>query len=60
MTLRIIVSVLLMGLLALEICQWHIGIPLIIVWTLLMGLLGLIWAIALSTYVDDQYPDDYW
>ena len=59
MTLGIIVSILLMGLLGLEICQWHIGISLMIVWALLLGLLGLIWAMALSIYVDDQYPDDY-
>ena len=59
MKLGIIVSILLMGLLGLEICQWHIGIPLIIVWALLMGLLGLIWAMTLTIYVGDQYPDDY-
>jgi len=59
MKLGIIVSIVLMGLLGLEICQWHIGIPLLIVWALLMGLLGLIWAMALTIYVDDQYPDDY-
>lgn len=59
MTLGIIVSVLLMGLLGLEICQWHIGIPLMIVWALLMGLLGVVWTMVFSIYVDDQYPDDY-
>ena len=53
MKLGMSVSVLMMGLLGLEICQWHIGIPLIVVWTLLMGLLGLIWAMAFSIYTDN-------
>lgn len=53
MKLGMSVSVLMIGLLGLEICQWHIGIPLMVVWTLLMGLLGLIWAIAFSTYSDN-------
>ena len=53
MKLGMIVSVLMMGLLGLEICQWHIGIPLIVVWTLLMGLLGLIWAMPFSIYTDN-------
>lgn len=59
MTLGIVMSVLLAGLVGLEICQWHIGIPLIIVWVLLIGLLGLIWAMVLNIYVEDHYPDDY-
>ena len=59
MTLGMVISVLLTGLVGLEICQWHIGIPLIIVWTLLMGLLGCIWALVLNIYVEDHYPDDY-
>lgn len=53
MKLGMSVSVLMMGLLGLEICQWHIGIPLIVVWTLLMGLLGLIWAMAFSINTDN-------
>jgi len=59
MTLGIVVSILLTGLVGLEICQWHIGVPLIIVWVLLWGLLGLVWAMVLNIYVEDQYPDDY-
>jgi hypothetical protein len=59
MTLVIVTSVLLAGLVGLEICQWHIGIPLIIVWVLLMGLLGILWAMVLNIYVEDRYPDDY-
>jgi hypothetical protein len=59
MTLGMVISVLLAGLVGLEICQWHIGIPLIIVWALLMGLLGFIWAMVLNIYVEDHYPDDY-
>lgn len=59
MTLKVIASVLLTGLLGLEICQWHIGIPLMIVWAFLVGLLGLIWALVFNIYVEDHYPDDY-
>lgn len=59
MTMGIVMSVLLTGLVGLEICQWHIGIPLIVVLALLMGLLGLIWAMVLNIYVEDHYPDDY-
>ena len=33
----IIVWVLLMGLVSLEVCQWRIGVPLVIVWVLLRG-----------------------
>lgn len=58
MTRGIIASVLLMGLVGLEICQWNIGIPWIIVWVLLMGMLGLIWAVGLNIFNDDIHPHD--
>jgi hypothetical protein len=53
MKLGMSVAVLMIGLLGLEICQWHIGIPLMVVWTLLIGLLGFVWAIAFNTYTDN-------
>ena len=58
MTQGIIASVLLMGLVSLEICQWNIGVPWIIVWVLLMGMLGLIWAIGLNIFDDDIHTHD--
>ena len=58
MTQGIIASVLLMGLVGLEICQWNIGIPWIIVWALLMGTLGLVWAVGLNIFDDDIHPHD--
>ena len=38
MTRGIIAWVLLMGLVSLEVCQWRIGVPLVIVWVLLTGM----------------------
>ena len=53
MTRRIIGGMSLMGLVGLEVCQWRIGVPLVIVWVLLMGLGGLLWAMV------DFFGDDY-
>ena len=58
MTQGIIAAVVLMGLVGLEICQWNIGVPLVIVWALLMGTLGLVWAVGLSIFDDDVHPHD--
>ncbi len=58
MTQGIIASVVLMGLVGLEICQWNIGIPWIIVWVSLMSMLGLIWAVGLNIFDDDIHPHD--
>jgi predicted lipid-binding transport protein (Tim44 family) len=58
MTQGIIGGMLLMGLVGLEVCQWRIGVPLVIVWVLLMGLGGLLWALALNIFGDDRYADD--
>lgn len=58
MTQGIIAAVVLMGLVGLEICQWNIGVPWIIVWVLLMGMLGLVWAIGLNIFDDDIHPHD--
>ena len=55
---RIIACVFLMGLVGLEVCQWHIGLPFIMVWTLLMGLLGLLWVMVLSIFGDDLPAHD--
>ena len=57
MTQRIIGAMLLMGLVGLEVCQWRIGVPLVIVWVLLMGLGGLLWAM-LDFFGDDHHADD--
>jgi predicted lipid-binding transport protein (Tim44 family) len=53
MTQGIIGAMLLMGLVGLEVCQWRIGVPLVIVWVLLLGLGGLIWAM-LDFFGDDH------
>ena len=54
MTRGIIVWVLLMGLVSLEVCQWRIGIPLVIVWISLLGLGGLLWALVFNIFGDDK------
>ena len=54
----ILVWTLLMGLVSLEVCQWRIGVPFIIVWVLLVGLGGFLWVLLLNTFGDDQHPDD--
>jgi hypothetical protein len=54
----ILVWALLMGLVSLEACRWRIGVSFIIVWVLLVGLGGLLWALLLNTFGDDQHPDD--
>lgn len=46
----IIACGLLMGLVGLEVCQWRLGVPLIIVWGLLMGLIGLLWVMILNIF----------
>ena len=58
MTRGIIVWVLLMGLVSLEVCQWRIGVPLIIVWISLLGLGGLLWTLVLSIADDDDQAGD--
>ena len=58
MTRGILVWVLLMGLVSLEVCQWRIGGPFIIVWVLLAGLGGLLWVLLLNTFGDGQHPGD--
>ena len=57
MTQGIIGAMLLMGLVGLEVCQWRIGVPLVIVWVLLLGLGGLIWAM-LDFFGDDHQAGD--
>ena len=57
MSQGIIGAMLLMGLVGLEVCQWRIGVPLVIVWVLLMGLGGLLWAM-LDFFGDDHHADD--
>ena len=57
MTRRIIGGMSLMGLVGLEVCQWRIGVPLVIVWVLLMGLGGLLWAM-FDFFGDDHHADD--
>jgi len=54
----IMVGVLLMGLVSLEVCRWRIGIPLVIVWVLLIGLGGLLWAMVINIFDDDHHADD--
>ena len=54
----IIVWVLLMGLVSLEVCQWRIGVPMVIVWVLLTGLGGLLWALVLNIAGDDDHAGD--
>jgi hypothetical protein len=54
----IIVWVLLMGLVSLEVCQWRIGVPLVIVWVLLTGMGGLLWALVLNIAGDDDHAGD--
>ena len=58
MTRGIIVWVLLMGLVSLEVCQWRIGIPLVIVWISLLGLGGLLWAVVFNIADDDDHAGD--
>ena len=57
MSQGIIGAMLLMGLVGLEVCQWRIGVPLVIVWVLLMGLGGLLWAM-LDFFGDDHHAED--
>ena len=57
MTRGIIVWALLMGLVSLEVCQWRIGVPLVMVWGLLMGLGGLLWAM-LDFFGEDHHADE--
>ena len=57
MTQGIIGAMLLMGLVGLEVCQWRIGVPLVIVWVLLLGLGGLILAM-LDFFGDDHQAGD--
>jgi hypothetical protein len=54
----IMVGVLLMGLVSLEVCRWRIGIPLVIVWVLLIGLGGLLWVLVLNIFGNDHHADD--
>jgi hypothetical protein len=54
----ILVWALLMGLVSLEVCQWRIGIPLVIVWISLLGLGGLLWAVAFNIAGDDDHTGD--
>lgn len=54
----ITVWVLLMGLVSLEVCRWRIGIPLVIVWALLIGLGGLLWALVFNIFGSDHHADD--
>ena len=58
MTRGIIVWVLLMGLVSLEVCQWRIGVPLVIVWVLLTGMGGLLWTLLLNIAGDDDHAGD--
>jgi hypothetical protein len=58
MTRGIIVWVLLMGLVSLEVCQWRIGVPLVIVWISLLGLGGLLWALVFNIAGDDDHAGD--
>ena len=58
MTRGIIVWVLLMGLVSLEVCRWRIGVPLVIVWVLLTGMGGLLWALVLNIAGDDDHAGD--
>jgi hypothetical protein len=47
-----------MGLVSLEVCQWRIGVPLVIVWVLLTGMGGLLWALILNIAGDDDHAGD--
>jgi len=58
MTRGIIVWVLLMGLVSLEVCQWRIGIPLVIVWISLLGLGGLLWVLVFNIFGDDKRQEN--
>lgn len=54
----IIVWVLLMGLVSLEVCQWRIGVPLVIVWISLLGLGGLLWVLVFNFFGEDKRQED--
>ncbi len=58
MTRGIIVWVLLMGLVSLEVCQWRIGVPLVIVWISLLGLGGLLWVLVFNFFGEDKRQED--
>lgn len=58
MTRGIIVWVLLMGLVSLEVCQWRIGVPLVIVWISLLGLGGLLWVLVFNFFGEDKQQED--
>jgi len=58
MTRGIIVWVLLMGLVSLEVCQWRIGVPLVIVWISLLGLWGLLWVLVFNFFGEDKRQED--
>ncbi|MEP6891678.1 MAG: hypothetical protein ABI955_13375 [Nitrospirota bacterium] len=58
MTRGIIGWVLLMGLVSLEVCQWRIGVPLVIVWISLLGLGGLLWVLVFNFFGEDKRQED--
>lgn len=58
MTRGVIVWVLLMGLVSLEVCQWRIGVPLVIVWISLLGLGGLLWILVFNFFGEDKRQED--
>jgi len=58
MTRGIIVWVLLMVLVSLEVCQWRIGVPLVIVWISLLGLGGLLWVLVFNFFGEDKRQED--
>ncbi len=58
MTRGIIAWVLLMGLVSLEVCQWRIGVPLVIVWISLLGLGGLLWVLVFNFFGEDKRQED--